>query len=76
MPGMAHDDGFELRQEAGAKTLALAGRLDTDRAAALWPKVMAEAAGGPAVLDLTGLEAVDTTGATLLLSAESAGGGG
>jgi phospholipid/cholesterol/gamma-HCH transport system permease protein len=75
MPDMADDDGYELRREAGAKTLSLAGRLDTDRAAALWPKVMAEAAGGPAVLDLTRLEAVDTTGATLLLTAEAAGQG-
>jgi phospholipid/cholesterol/gamma-HCH transport system permease protein len=66
---------FELRQEGGGKTLALGGRLDTDSAARLWPRVMAEAAGGPAVLDLAGLEAVDTTGATLLLSAEAAGAG-
>jgi phospholipid/cholesterol/gamma-HCH transport system permease protein len=72
---MVEDGAFELRQEGGAKTLALSGRLDTDRAALLWPKVMAEAAGGPAVLDLTGLTAVDTTGATLLLSAEAAGKG-
>jgi phospholipid/cholesterol/gamma-HCH transport system permease protein len=72
---MSGSGTFELRQEGGAKTLALAGRLDTDSAATLWPKVMAEAASGPAVLDLARLEAVDTTGATLLLAAEAAGAG-
>jgi len=64
--------GFELRQEGGAKTLGLSGRLDTDAAAALWPRVMEAAAAGPAVLDVTRLDAVDTTGATLLLSAAAA----
>ncbi|WP_270938655.1 MlaE family ABC transporter permease, partial [Falsiroseomonas oryzae] len=41
----------------------------------LWPRVMREAAGGPAVLDLSRLDALDTTGATLLLVAEAAGRG-
>ncbi|PWS38035.1 hypothetical protein DFH01_01620 [Falsiroseomonas bella] len=59
--------------EAGV--LALSGRLDTQAAAVLWPKLMAEAAGGPVVLDLAGLTALDTTGATLLLTAEAAGHG-
>jgi phospholipid/cholesterol/gamma-HCH transport system permease protein len=36
---------------------------------------LAEAAGGTAVLDLSGLTALDTTGATLLLVAEGAGKG-
>lgn len=66
---------FEIRQEAGARVIALSGRLDTAAAAALWPALMAEAAGGPAVLDLAGLVALDTTGATLLLQAEAAGAG-
>lgn len=66
---------FETREEGGAKVLALSGRLDTQAAATLWPRVMAEAAGGPAVLDLAGLDALDTTGATLLLAAEGAGAG-
>lgn len=69
------DCGFERRAGAGGVTLALSGRLDTEAAAALWPRLMREAAGGPAVLDLAGLSAVDTTGATLLLSAEAAGKG-
>ena len=67
--------GLEIRQEAGSKTLALSGRLDTPSAALLWPRVMAEAAGGPALLDVSGLQALDTTGATLLLVAEAAGKG-
>lgn len=62
----------ELRMEAGAKVLALSGRLDTEAAAALWPGLMQQAADGPAVLDLAGLAALDTTGATLLLAAEGA----
>lgn len=66
---------FEIRQDAGARVIALSGRLDTTAAAALWPALMAEAAGGPAVLDLTALVALDTTGATLLLQAEAAGAG-
>ena len=66
---------FEIRREGEAKVLALSGRLDTNCAAVLWPSLMAEAAGGPAVLDLASLEALDTTGATLLLSAEAAGKG-
>lgn len=70
-----HPAAFETRQEAGTRVIALSGRLDTTAAAALWPALMAEAAGGPAVLDLAGLVALDTTGATLLLQAEAAGAG-
>jgi len=67
--------GFELSEGAGGRVLHLAGRLDTEAAAALWPRLMREAAGGPAVLDLSLVTAVDTTGATLLLTAEAAGKG-
>lgn len=66
---------FEVRQEGGAKVVALAGRLDTDAAGTLWPRVMAEAAGGPAVLDLAAVSSLDTTAATMLLAAEGAGKG-
>lgn len=53
---------------------ALSGRLDTQAAAALWSRLMTAARqpGSPLVLDLSGVEAVDTTGATLLLTAQSA----
>jgi phospholipid/cholesterol/gamma-HCH transport system permease protein len=71
----APDGAFEVRREGGAKRIALSGRLDTASAAALWPRVMAEAAGGPAVLDLRAVSALDTTGATLVLTAEGAGAG-
>jgi phospholipid/cholesterol/gamma-HCH transport system permease protein len=67
--------GFERREEAGGRVLRFSGRLDTDAAAILWPKLMREAAGGPVVLDLAAVTAVDTTGATLLLTAEAAGKG-
>ena len=66
---------FALRQDGGARVIALSGRLDTQAAAALWPRLVAEAGDGPTVLDLAGLEALDTTGATLLLEAERAGAG-
>ncbi|WP_206030268.1 ABC transporter permease [Roseomonas sp. AR75] len=55
--------------------VTLAGRLDTMAASDLWPKLMAQAAGGPVVLDVAGVTALDTTGATLLLTAEAAGSG-
>lgn len=70
-PGAA----LEVRREDGTTVLALSGRLDTPSAAELWPRLMKEAAGGPVVLDLGRLEAIDTTGATLVLSAEAAGHG-
>jgi phospholipid/cholesterol/gamma-HCH transport system permease protein len=66
---------LEMREEAGARVLALSGRLDTTSAAALWPRLMREAGGGAAVLDLAGLDTLDTTGATLVLAAEAAGEG-
>ncbi|MGX9966840.1 ABC transporter permease [Roseomonas sp. F4] len=63
-----------LREADGARILALSGRVDTPAAAALWPRLMAEARkpGTPLVLDLAQVEAVDTTGATLLLTAQGA----
>lgn len=74
-PATERPAAFEIRQEAGARVIVLSGRLDTAAAAALWPALMAEAAGAPAVLDLAGLSALDTTGATLLLQAEGADAG-
>lgn len=71
----APDGALEVRQEAGAKVLALSGRIDTGAAARLWPRMMAEAAEGQVVLDLAAVTALDTTGATLLLSAQAAGQG-
>jgi phospholipid/cholesterol/gamma-HCH transport system permease protein len=66
---------FDTHEEAGTTVLALSGRLDTEAAAALWPQLIAAAAKGPAVLDIARLDAVDTTGATLLLTAEGAAAG-
>ena len=66
--------GLEVREASGRRVLALAGRIDTPTAAALWPRLMAEARvpGGAVILDLAAVEAVDTTGATMLLTALTA----
>ena len=66
--------GLDVREAAGRRVLALAGRIDTQAAAALWPRLMAEATrpGAPAILDLAAVPAVDTTGATMLLTALAA----
>lgn len=48
--------------------LFLSGRLDTAAAARLW-QPMAEAARGARVIDLAGLQLLDTTGATLVVEA-------
>ena len=66
--------GLEVREADGRRVLALAGRVDTAAAAALWPRLMAEARrpGAVVALDLAAVEAVDTTGATMLLTALTA----
>ncbi len=61
-----------VRQEGGRTVVLLSGRIDTPAAARLWEKLTGEARRG-AVLDLSGVDAVDTTGATLLLRAEATG---
>jgi phospholipid/cholesterol/gamma-HCH transport system permease protein len=66
-------ESLAVRQEGGRTVLLLSGRIDTGAAARLWERLTGEARRG-AVLDLTDVEAVDTTGATLLLQAESLGG--
>ncbi len=66
------DTPIETREEGTATVLALAGRLDTAAAAEAWAQVMRAATAGGVVLDLAKLDALDTTGATLLLAAEAA----
>ncbi len=68
------DSALTVRDADGGRVLVLSGRLDTPMAARLWTRLMAEAArpGAPVTLDLSALEAVDTTGATLILTAEAA----
>lgn len=63
--------GLEVREAGGRRVLALSGRVDTTAAAALWPRLMAEARrpGALVALDLAAVEAVDTTGATMVLTA-------
>lgn len=62
-----------FRQEGAA--LILTGRIDTPAAADLWSPVMraAKEAGSAGRIDLSGVSGIDTTGATLLLTAEAAG---
>lgn len=66
---------LEVRGEGDHKTLILSGRIDTAAAATLWERLLAESRGG-AALDLSGVTALDTTGATLLLNAEALAGEG
>ena len=71
----AMDAALEVRGEGEGRTLVLSGRIDTAAAAAMWERLLAEARGG-AVLDLSAVTALDTTGATLLLNAEGLAGEG
>ncbi|GGG45484.1 ABC transporter permease [Caldovatus sediminis] len=71
---------LEARPEGQRLVLAFSGRLDIEAAARLWRAAMRAAADRPAaragevVLDLAGLTALDSAGATLLLRiAEAAG---
>ena len=67
-PGRAR---LTARQEAGGRVLAFAGVLDAAASGELWSEAQREAGRGAVVLDLSALEACDTTGAVLL--AELAG---
>ncbi|WP_439550871.1 ABC transporter permease [Falsiroseomonas sp.] len=67
--------GLEMRGDGTGRAALLSGRVDTEAAARLWEPLMAEARGNQGlVLDLSKVEAVDTTGATLVLTAEAAAG--
>lgn len=65
---------FEIRDSGGQPVLALSGRIDTPTAAGMWTPLMAEArkAAAGLVIDLSAVDAVDTTGATLLVTAQAA----
>lgn len=59
-----------LREEKGGRVLAALGRLDMAATARLWPEALrAGRGGGIAVLDLSGLESLDSAGAVMLLTA-------
>ncbi|MBV9539103.1 MAG: ABC transporter permease [Acidisphaera sp.] len=69
---------LDVRRRDGATVLALQGRLEVGSAGRLWTRTVGAAraaAAAPLVLDLAGLDALDTAGATLLLAAERAHGG-
>ncbi|MGG5811337.1 ABC transporter permease [Falsiroseomonas sp. CW058] len=72
---MADAATLEMREDGAGKVVALAGRIDTAAAARLWEGLLAEARGSAAI-DLAAVTALDTTGATLLLSAEAVAGPG
>ena len=68
---------FSARREAGATVLTLAGNLDAEGVAAVWPRLIEAARGargGRLVLDLGGLRMCDTSGATLIAAADAAHG--
>ncbi|MBB5690721.1 hypothetical protein GXW77_14255 [Roseomonas alkaliterrae] len=59
-----------LREEEGGRVLAALGWLDMAATARLWPEALrAGRGGGIAVLDLSGLESLDSAGAVMLLTA-------
>ncbi len=60
---------LEVTEDPGGRVLVARGRLDAAAAARLWPTAMGAAEGGVAALDLAGLEALDSAGAVLLLTA-------
>lgn len=62
---MATGVGARIEARENGRVLAVSGRLDAAAAAGLWPKVPSE---GVAALDLSGLEALDSAGAVLLLT--------
>ena len=72
MPGFHADApagpgaSLELREEGGLPVLAFVGTLDSVAAGSLWARAAKAAGSGPVLLDLAGLAACDTTGATLL----------
>jgi phospholipid/cholesterol/gamma-HCH transport system permease protein len=70
---MSEPAAYDTRHEGGRKVILLSGRLDTAAAAGMWDALLAECRGGAAI-DLAAVTALDTTGATLLLGAESAAG--
>ncbi|MDI3308016.1 MAG: ABC transporter permease [Acetobacteraceae bacterium] len=62
---------LDARQEGSGFRLAFRGRLEAPAAARLWPRATRRAlAAKPLVLDLSGLTALDTAGAVLLLRLE------
>ena len=61
----------EARDASGARVLALSGRLDAQSTGSLWRRAMALAAasgGGSLVVDASGLEYCDGSGAALLVA--------
>lgn len=58
-----------LRDENDGRVLAATGRLDMAAAARLWPEALRAGRGGQvAVLDLSGLDSLDSAGAVMLLT--------
>jgi phospholipid/cholesterol/gamma-HCH transport system permease protein len=73
--GIEAEAALQTRREGERSVLALTGRMDTAAAADLWSPLLkaAEEAGSAGVIDLSGVTALDTTGATLLLTAAAKG---
>ncbi len=61
---------IEALTEGGSRVLRASGRIDTAAAARLWPQAMKAAEGEAfATLELSGLEAINSAGAVMLLTA-------
>jgi phospholipid/cholesterol/gamma-HCH transport system permease protein len=75
MPGMdgttpgAAGARIELLEDPAGRVLRVSGRLEAAAAARLWEAALVAARGGVSVLDLAGLETLDSAGAVLLLQA-------
>ncbi len=62
---------FSITPEAGRLRVSFSGRLDADAAALAWAPATRAAAGARLLLDVAGLETLDTAGAALLLQLEA-----
>jgi phospholipid/cholesterol/gamma-HCH transport system permease protein len=62
---------LSITPEAGRLRLTFRGRLDAEAVARDWTPATRAAAGAPLLLDLAGLETLDTAGAALLLQLEA-----
>jgi len=72
---MAESASLAIHDVGGRSVLAFSGRLNASGAGLLWRRAMDaahKARGHPMVLDLTGVEACDMAGATLLAATEHA----
>lgn len=73
-PGTTTTPRFSLTEAAGGagRKIVLAGELDSDAAAALWPRLVGRGAAPPAAIDLAGVTRCDGAGAALIQALQAA----